>query len=85
MADLESYLVDELKLSEQAALKRTGLMRSFVKELDGNVRHPLCRFKRWRVLGYRCTVFEKDWVFAYEIVPEGVIVRDMSHAKLLKE
>jgi hypothetical protein len=42
----------------------------------------LCRFRPWRESGYRCVSFE-GWVFAYEIVPEGVIVRDMSHGKLL--
>jgi hypothetical protein len=30
-------------------------------------------------------VFEKDWVFAYEIFDGGVIVRDMSHVAILIE
>lgn len=85
IADLETYLVDDLKLSEEAALRRSGRMRKFVRTLCNNVDYPLCRFKKWCVLGYRCAVFEKDWVFAYEVYEDGVIVRDMSHTSLLKE
>ena len=36
-------------------------------------------------LGYHCAVFEKDWVFAYEVFDEGVIVRDMANTALLAE
>lgn len=82
---LESYLVEELKLSEEAALRRSRRMREFIRSLRNLVDYPLCRFKRWQKLGYRCAVFEKDWVFAYEIIGNGVIVRDIVHASLLKE
>ena len=85
IADLETYLVDDLKLSEEAALRRSGRMREFVRTLCNNVDYPLCRFKKWCVLGYRCAVFEKDWIFAYEVFEDGVIVRDMSHTSLLAE
>ena len=34
---------------------------------------------------YHCAVFEKDWVFAYEVFDEGVIVRDMANTALLAE
>jgi len=30
-------------------------------------------------------VFEKNWIFAYEIYDGGVIVRDMAHATTLAE
>ena len=83
--ELECYLVDELKLSEEAALKRSRRMREFVKSFGNAVDYPLCRFKRWNALGYRCAVFEKTWIFAYEIIDDGVIVRDMSHAAALAE
>ena len=79
IADLESYLIDELKLSEEAALRRSSRMRKFVQSFGNAVDYPLCRFKKWRILGYRCAVFERDWVFAYEIFEDGIIVRDMSH------
>lgn len=85
IADLESYLTDELKMSEEAALRRSGRMREFVRSLRAHADYPLCRFKRWRVLGYRCAVFENDWVFAYEVFEGGIIVRDMSHTSLLAE
>jgi len=85
IAELELYLIHELKLSEEAALRRSARMRSFVRAFSNAVDYPLCRFKKWCNLGYRCAVFEKDWIFAYEIFDGGVIVRDMSHASLLTE
>ena len=83
MEDLENFLVNELKLSEEAALKRSRRMRCFVDSLRNAADYPLCRFRKWRALGYRCAVFEKDWIFAYEVFEGGVIVRDMSNAAFL--
>ena len=83
--ELERYLVDELKLSEEAALRRSQRMRVFIASLSNPGDYALCRFKRWRTLGYRCVVFEKSWIFAYEIFDGGVIVRDMSHTSMLAE
>ena len=83
ITELEYYLVDELKLSEEAALKRSRRMREFIASLSNPADYALCRFKLWRTLGYRCAVFEKGWIFAYEIIDNGVIVRDMSSAAVL--
>jgi len=85
LKQLEYFLIDELKLSEEAALKRSRRMRTFVKSLGYPVDYALCRFKKWRKLGFRCAVFEKSWVFAYEIYDDGIIIRDMSHTALLAE
>ena len=85
IADLELFLKNELKLSKQAAKCRCDRMDSLFLSLAGITDYPLCRFKKWRVLGYRCVPFEKDWIFAYEVFDDGIIVRGMSHAKLLKE
>ena len=85
LSDLESYLTDELKMSEEASLRRSGRMREFVRSFQAQADYPLCRFKKWRALEYRCAVFEKDWVFAYEVFGDGIIVRDMSHTSLLAE
>jgi hypothetical protein len=85
IGDLENYLIDELKLSERAALRRTNRMRAYVKKLGVELRYPLCRFRQWRIRGYRCALFEKTWVFAYEEFDDGIILRDMSHVSLLKE
>jgi hypothetical protein len=82
---LTDYLVDELKLSEQAAMRRIDSMLIFLKSLNAPADHSLCRFKKWNVLGYRCITFEKTWVFAYEIIDNGVIVRDMENTALLIE
>jgi len=82
---LRIYLSEELKMSHEAALKRTDRMNDFLKSLDDIAIYPLCRFLRWRVLGYHCIVFEKDWVFAYEILEDGILVQDMSHTSELAE
>ena len=85
MEDLFFYLTEELKLSEEAAFRKTAKMRLFVHSFSAPVNHAKCRSKIWCELGYRCAVFEKAWVFAYEVFDEGVIVRDMMHGALLKE
>ena len=85
LEELECFLIDELKLSEEAALRRSQRMRTFTDSLSFPADYALCRFKKWRELGYRCAVFEKSWVFAYEVFDNGVIVRDMSHAATLAE
>ena len=46
---LESYLIDELKLSEEAALRRSKRMREYIHALSNAADYPLCRFKRWRI------------------------------------
>jgi hypothetical protein len=83
--ELEYFLIDGLKLSEAAAYKRSDRMRTFVASLSMPVDYALCRFKKWREMGYRCAVFEQDWVFAYEIFDDGIIVRDMSHTACLQD
>jgi hypothetical protein len=79
VADLRIHLVERLKLSQDAAHKRTDRIGNFLISLASEADYPLCRFRKWRRLGYRCAVFESDWVFAYEVFEDGVIVRDMSH------
>ena len=85
ISELELFLKEELKLSKKAALNRCGRIDNFLPSLGSSVDYPLCRFKKWRMLGYRCAVFEKSWVFAYEVVSEGIIIRDMSHTATLSE
>ncbi len=58
-------------------------MERFVMNFAKSVNHAPRRFKKWNMHGYHCAVFEKEWVFAYEIFDEGVIVRDMSYTALL--
>ena len=74
---------NELKLSKKAAHNRSDRMRNFVYSFSIEADYPLCRFKKWRIFGYRCAVFEKTWIFAYEVFDGGVIVQDMSHTALL--
>ena len=83
--ELELYLQEEMKFSKEAARRRSDRMRVFLKSLSAPVDYAPCRFKRWQKLGYRCAVFEKSWIFAYEIFDSGIIVRDMSHTTMLAE
>ena len=85
LTDLRIYLIEELKLSREGAKARTCRIDDFLLALGTPADYPLCRFKRWRTLGYRCAVFEKSWVFAYETFYGGVIVRDMAHVAALAE
>jgi hypothetical protein len=83
IADLRIYLIEQLKLSWGATQKRIDRIDGFLLSLTNTADYPKCRFKGWRTLGYRCAVFEKNWVFAYEVFEDGIIVRDMSHTSLL--
>ena len=86
ISELETYLQEEMHFSKEAARKRSDKMRVFLKSLVNPIAdYALCRFKYWRTLGYRCAIFEKIWIFAYEIVDGGVIVRNMSHTAALAE
>ena len=80
--ELTDYMVGNFKLPEEAAMHRIDRLLVFLDNLSNPVDYALCRFKRWRALGYRCAVFE-GWVFAYEIVDGGVIVRDMAYGATL--
>jgi hypothetical protein len=84
IAELRIYLSIELRLSEEAAMRRTDRIALFLNSLATPVNYELCRFRRWRDMGYRCATFE-GWVFAYEILNEGIVIQDMSHGKLLAD
>jgi hypothetical protein len=84
IARLRIYLIEELKLSRHAAHKRTERIDRFLLSLGSPGDYAPCRSRAWRALGYRCVSFE-GWVFAYEVFDDGVIVRDMSHGKLLAD
>ena len=83
--DIRDYLIYELKLSQMAADARINRMEDFINSLTNPGDYMLCRFKRWRVHGYRCAVFENSWIFAYEIFEGGVIIRDIVHVASLAE
>jgi len=83
--NIRNYLIFELQLSEMAAEVRINRMEKFLANLSNPADYALCRFKKWRVLGYRCVVFEKSWIFAYEIFDGGIIIRDMAHTATLIE
>jgi hypothetical protein len=76
-------MIDEFKIPEDAAMRKIDRLLDFIYSLSNPADYALCRFKRWRALGYRCVAFDKSWVFAYEIIDGGVIVRDMAHGASL--
>jgi hypothetical protein len=82
LAELGLFLTKEYGMSRIAADARVVRIHKFLATLANPGDYALCRFRRWRVLGYHCVSFE-GWVFAYETFDEGVIIRDMSHGKLL--
>jgi hypothetical protein len=82
ISKLRVYLIDQLKLSRYAAHRRTDRIDKFLLALGKPGDYAPCRNRVWRAMGYRCVAFE-GWVFAYESFPDGVIVRDMAHGKLL--
>ena len=81
--ELTDYMIDNFRLSEDAAMRRIDRFSEFILTLGSPVNHSICRFKRWRERGYRCVVFEKNWVLAYETFDDGIIVHDMSHTSML--
>ena len=83
MMELRTYLSQDLKLSIETTKSRISRMRNFVKTLSNS--YALCRFKKWRDLGYHCVVFEKNWIFAYEVFDKGIIVQDMAHTATLSD
>ena len=85
LSDLVSYLRDDIKLSEEAAQAYRGQFVQFIMTCSAEINPPLGLFKRWCKLGYRCAVFEKHWVLAYQILDEGIIIQDMCHTAILKE
>ncbi|MDR0995373.1 MAG: hypothetical protein LBL81_03685 [Tannerella sp.] len=85
IAELEYYLQTGIGMSKRAARRRCLRIESFLESLASPVDYAICRFRYWQETGWRCAVFEKDWVFAYEVFDGGVIVRDMSHVRRLSE
>jgi hypothetical protein len=82
--DLEEFLVREYKMSRAASHARVVRIYKFIGVLALSIDFAPCRFKRWSKFGYRCMSYQ-GWVFAYEVVPEGVIIRDMSHGAKLND
>jgi hypothetical protein len=78
-------LIEELKFSEEAAVKRSREIRDHVFILRNPVFDAArCRYRKWYELGYRCISY-KGWVFAYEHILDGVAIHDMLHSKLIAD
>ena len=86
LSDLVSYLKDDIKLSEEAAQAYRGRFVQFIMTCSAEINHPLCRFKRWCKLGYRCAVFEKhDEILAVPVMSASDTVLVQSDTELKEE
>jgi hypothetical protein len=82
--EIMAYLKRDLYYSDDAVLKYKSHFERFFQVLAYPVDYARCRNRRWHNLGYHC-VTVRGWVFAYEIVEGGVIIRDMLHSKLIRD
>jgi hypothetical protein len=82
LSELGLFLTQEYNMSPSTSEARISRIYRLLGSLSAPGDSALCRFRPWNRLGYHCIAFE-GWVFAYEIFDDGVIVRDMSHGKLL--
>jgi plasmid stabilization system protein ParE len=82
--DIVSYLKNDFKFSDHAIEKYRRRFGDFLKSLENPGDYARCRNRKWYDLGYRCVHFQ-GWVLAYEIVPEGIIIHEMTHAKLIHD
>jgi hypothetical protein len=57
--EVVDYLQNELKFSETAASAYQKRFFVFLSSLGVEVDYALCRFRKWRSLGYRCVAFER--------------------------
>lgn len=80
IAEITTYLRDELKFSEFAALRYESRFTSVIAGLAVPADYALCRFPRWKRLGYRCVAVDHQWIIAYQVLPEGIIVREIENA-----
>jgi hypothetical protein len=80
--ELRLFLTIEHKMSRAAATARVKRIYASLAVLSGPIDTALCRYRRWRARGYRCLPVD-NWVFAYEIVVDGVVIQDMKHSKLI--
>ena len=60
VSELRDYLLDELKLSREAAEKRTERIDRFLMHLGNLADYPLCRFKKWRAMAFLSTLFSMN-------------------------
>lgn len=47
--------------------------------------HRVCRYTRWKDLGYKCVNYNKKYVVAYLSLKNEIIICDFVVAKLLKD
>jgi len=79
MDELFYHVVYEYK-APNTAHKYIEKINVFLKNLGGCFAYAICRRKKWREKGYRCAVFNRRWIFAYQIYDDRVIVHDMEYA-----
>ena len=79
MNELFNHIVNEYKAPETAH-RYIEEIHEFLRKLGGSFALAICRRKKWREKGYRCAVFKRCWIFAYQIYDDRVIIHDMEYA-----
>ena len=60
-------------------------INEFLQKLGGCFSLSKCRKKKWRDKGYHCAIFNHQWIFAYRIYDDRVIIHDMENAANIKD
>ena len=56
----------------------------FEKLSDDILEHAPCRNRKWRVSGYKCTIFRKKYMVAFISQHDEVVICDFVNMKLLR-
>ena len=55
----------------------------FEKLSDKRIEHKLCRYRRWKDLGYRCVSYKRKYIVACLSLDKEIVICDFVAAKLL--
>jgi plasmid stabilization system protein ParE len=76
--ELFNHIVNEFN-APATAHKYIEEINEFLQKLGNGFALAKCRRKKWREKGYRYAVFDRCWVFAYQIYDDRVIIHDMEY------
>ena len=82
--ELFNHIVHEYKAPDTAH-GYIEEMYEFLQKLGGCFALAKCRRKKWSEKDYRCAVFKRCWIFAYQIYDDRVIIHDMEYAPNIKD
>lgn len=80
---LIDYLSDIIQMPETAA-RYADRMHEFGLALGVTpYGWPICKSISLSQKGYRCAVFEKQWIFVYSILNNRIIIQDVKNGSLI--